>query len=79
MAREAVASTPHGERQAMLPAEVDRPHYVGDTGATSNQGRSAIEHSIPQPTRLVIPVIAGTQEPSPKTSLELVDHCISDA
>ena len=67
----AVPSPAHSHLQFIIAGEVHGANDIGSPGAASDHGWPAVKHPIPYFPRLVVAVLAGTQQGTSQTSFEL--------
>jgi hypothetical protein len=57
-----MAATPHGHEKIVLAGKGDRRADIGHAGAAGNKRGPLVDHAIPDPTRLLIPVIVREEQ-----------------
>src|SRR5260370_18158274 len=66
IAREAVSTAAHGEKEFALARERYSAHDVSGVGATRDEGGVLVDHSVPNTARHVIPFLARREQSTPQ-------------
>src|SRR5260370_33542632 len=66
IAREAVSTAAHGEKEFALARERYSAHDVSGVGATRDEGGVLVDHSVPDTARHVIPFLARGEQSTPQ-------------
>src|SRR5262249_61694131 len=72
-AREAVATASNGDGQTVALRELDRRADVRDARAARDQGRVAVDRTVPDPPRVVVAGVGRANDLAAKGCFELVD------
>ena len=67
-----------GNQQVVGPCEGDGVSDVRDTCTANDEGRSAVNHTIPDPPHCLIALIARTQQRATQALSEFLDGCLVD-
>src|SRR5215203_3720155 len=74
VAGDIVSAAPDGQKEPMLPREVDARDDVGGAGAARDQGRAAVDQAVADGACLVIVRIFGRQQWAAEMAPELLDY-----
>jgi len=68
-----VPAAPHRDRQPLLSGKADCGHDVRRTGAARDRRRTPVDHTVPDPTRPVVALVARLEDRATKALSELLD------
>ncbi len=74
IARDVVTAATNRYQNVIGSSEIDRIDNVGDTGAAGDEGGSFVDHRIKTCARLVVSVVARTQQVTTQSHTEFLDH-----
>jgi hypothetical protein len=74
IAGDVVAAAAHRQRQAVVAREGDRGQHVGGAAAAGDEGRTPLDHRVPEGARALVVGIARLQQRPPECGLEVLDH-----
>jgi hypothetical protein len=71
-----VTASAHGDQELVCLRKCDSAEHVGGASTACDQRRVPIDHGVPEFARLIIPRIAGPQQPTPHAGVECFEGCV---
>lgn len=71
-----MATTAHCKEQSVIARNVYSTHDIGDTGATDDDGRSEVDHRVPDVACLLVTRLTGLQYLPADRAFQVIDRMI---